>query len=334
MISPRWRELLDERLKEATASLGSVPGVRGLVVGGSVGRGEPWPLSDIDILPIDAAGTDAAAEIERRHAALIDWWAASGRAQTLDVGWLRFTDEEARAAIAADVGYAAERMSDPRWLHGLDKAFGGRGVADPEGLADAFARWASSVRFAPEVVAARVREWFRQAVAAREAAADAVAGGEPAPATIQMRQAARALRLVLVEGWGERLGSLGREWTLFERMAARRGAADFAERLAEVAGAGVEEACQRARSTPAWLAERIDLAYQARLAVGEAVTAAESARDQIAAFSVLLPRRRPEPWDAWVGAPDPRLEERLAALDRLMVEICPAGIGRPLGGDP
>jgi hypothetical protein len=213
-------------------------------------------------------------------------------------------------------------MPDPRWFHGLDKAFGGRGMADPDGLADAFARWATSVRFAPETKAARVREWTRQAVEARGAAVEAVARGEPGPATLQMRQAARALRLVLVEGWGERLGSMGREWTLFERMAARRGAADLAARLADVAGAGVQEASARARLAPAWLRERIELAYQGRLAVGEAVTAEESARDQIAAFSVLIPRRRPAPWDPWVGVPDPRLKERLAELERLTAEIC------------
>lgn len=118
MISPRWRQLLHERVEEATAALGSVPGVRGLVLGGSVGRGEPWPLSDIDLLPIVAAGADAGPEIGRSQARLVDWWAASGRAQTLDVGWLCFTDAEVEAVLGAGPGHAAERMADPRWLHG------------------------------------------------------------------------------------------------------------------------------------------------------------------------------------------------------------------------
>ena len=43
----RWQRLLEERVDEAVAALSAVPGVRGLVLGGSVGRGEPWPLSDI-----------------------------------------------------------------------------------------------------------------------------------------------------------------------------------------------------------------------------------------------------------------------------------------------
>ena len=139
----RWRDLLAERTEEAARMLGAVPGVHGLVLGGSVGRGEAWPMSDIDLLPICAV--EAHAGIAQRHAELIDWWAASGRAQTLDVGWLAFTPDEVRAAVAGGAEGAVARMGDRRWFHGIDKAFGGRGVADPEGLAESFARWATAV---------------------------------------------------------------------------------------------------------------------------------------------------------------------------------------------
>src|SRR5262245_32521733 len=94
-----WRELLAERVDEAIAELSAVDGVGGLVVGGSVGRGEPWPLSDIDMLPILVDDAQASAELERRRSFLVDWWAASGRAQTLDVGWLCFTTQEVEQAL-------------------------------------------------------------------------------------------------------------------------------------------------------------------------------------------------------------------------------------------
>ena len=45
-ISPRWRELLEHRVGEAVASLSEIPGMRGIVIGGSTGRGDPWPMSD------------------------------------------------------------------------------------------------------------------------------------------------------------------------------------------------------------------------------------------------------------------------------------------------
>jgi hypothetical protein len=42
MPTDRWRQLLQERLAEAVTVLGAVPGVHGLIVGGSMGSGEPW----------------------------------------------------------------------------------------------------------------------------------------------------------------------------------------------------------------------------------------------------------------------------------------------------
>ena len=53
---PSWRALHAERLQEAAEQLAGVPGIRGLVLGGSVAREAHWPLSDIDIIPIWQAG--------------------------------------------------------------------------------------------------------------------------------------------------------------------------------------------------------------------------------------------------------------------------------------
>ena len=302
-MGERWRELLAERVAEATRLLGALPGVSGLVVGGSVGRREPWPLSDIDILPIRAP--EAAAAIERQHALLIDWWAASGRAQTLDVGWLAFTEDEVGRAIASGPSWAAGQMGDRRWFHGP---------------AEAFARWATGVRFAPAVVAARLAIWREQARDAHRAGLAARRAGDLAAATIALREGARALRLVLIEGWGERLGSMGREWTRFERIAARHGGAAAATRIAALAGADPAAAGVVLPHTPPWLRERIDLALAARRAIGEEVSPEENARDQLAAFRVHVSRHRPDLGGAWLGLPDPDLAARFAELGALLAE--------------
>jgi len=313
--------LLKERLAEAISTLSAVPGVRGLVLAGSVGRGEPWPLSDIDMLPISAEGFDTEAEIEQRRASLVDWWAASARAQTLDIGWLRFTDQEVARAIGLGTAETAQLMGDRRWFHGMDKAYGGRGVSDPDGLAEAFAQWATKRRFEPLVVAARVQQWKVQVEDARARAIQAIGRNENAAATLALREAARALRLVLLEGWGERLCSMGREWTRFERMASAHGARHIASQLAMLADARPEDAFDRAKSAPAWLQERIDLAYAGRMEIGELVTVEENARDQLAAFAVHVLKRTAQPWGAWLGIPAPDLEHRLAKLDELIAAI-------------
>jgi hypothetical protein len=316
----RWRQLLDERLREAVTLLGRIPGVHGFIVAGSLGRAEPWPMSDIDLVPIyacaETAVAEAAAALEQRRAELVDWWAASGRAQTLDVGWLAFTTAEIREVLDAGPAQAAARMADRRWFHGLDKAYGGHAASPGDELGSAFAAWITAMRFHPDVVAARISAWRRQAEQALVEAAS-LQLSDPATSTYLMRESARALRLGLIEQWGERLGSMGREWTRFERMADRHDQRSLAARIASVAGADAAAAAQRARLAPHWLQERIDLCYAARTAIGDTVSQDENARDQLAAFTIHVVRHRPDLDGPWTGTPDNNLSAHLAELRQL-----------------
>lgn len=319
----RWKQLLDQRLHEAITVLGQTPGLHGLIVAGSVGRGKPWPMSDIDLLPIYTDSTDpaeSATQLDQRRAALVDWWAASGRAQTLDVGWLAFTTTEIRDAVAADPEQAAARIADPRWFHGLDKAYGGHAADPDDELGNAFAAWIRTVRFHPAVVTARIKIWHQQATDALAEATHAQTD-DPTKATHLLRVSARALRLVLIERWGERLGSMGREWTRFERMADRHGQRSLASRIAVLAAADPSTAERRAALAPPWLQERIDLCYAARVAVGEDVSWAENARDQIAAFTVHVVRHRPDLDGPWTNTPDPALDAHLTQLRELITQL-------------
>lgn len=316
----RWKQLLDQRLSEAVTVLGQTPGVRGFIVAGSIGRGEPWPMSDIDLLPIYTDSLEPAAQLDQRRAELVDWWAASGRAQTLDVGRLAFTAAEIRDAINAGPDHAVARMTDGRWFHSLDKAYGGHAADPQDELCTAFAAWITSIRFHPAVVSARIRAWRQQADSALAGAVRARAS-DPATATYLLRESARALRLVLLEGWGERLGSMGREWTRFERMADRHGERTLAAQVAAIAGADTASAMQRADLAPPWLKERIDLCYAARIATGEHVSQAQNARDQIAAFTVHVARHRPDLTGPWTRTPDPALDAHLGELRTLIIQL-------------
>jgi predicted nucleotidyltransferase len=322
----RWKQLLDQRLQEAITVLGQTPGVHGFIVAGSLGRGEPWPMSDIDLLPIytdstdSTDSTDPATQLDQRRAALVDWWAASGRAQTLDVGWLAFTTTEIRDAVVAGPDHAAARMAEPRWFHGLDKAYGGHAAHPDDQLSNSFAAWIHTIRFHPTVVTARINTWHQQATDALAHATQAQTD-DSAKATYLLRESARALRMVLIERWGERLGSMGREWTRFERMADRHNQRSLATQIAALAGADTDTAAQRAAHAPPWLQERIDLCYAARLAIGEDISRAQNARDQLAAFTVHVARHRPDLDGPWTGTPDPALDAHLAQLHELTTHL-------------
>lgn len=304
-----WRALHAERTTEAIDAILAVPGVVGVVLGGSVARGVAWPLSDIDLVPVWADGAVAQDDLDRAQARMVDWWAASGRAQTLDVGWIGFEVGEIKRAVEKPTHFPS-LIRDDRWFHGLDKMFSG--VGHGADSASALAAYASAVRFDPVHRAAREARWWAMA----EDQARVALHDDPVAATLAIRQAARALRLVLVERWAERLGSMGREWTLWQRMADARGF-DGRE-IVELANADAALALERAERAPLWLKERIRLSYAGRQLVGEQVSEAENARDQLSAFEIHVAKRNEPPYAEWLDVPDSDLESKRARLFDLL----------------
>jgi hypothetical protein len=65
-------------------------------------------MSDIDILPVWRARAIDDHAMAKPQARMVDWWAASGRARTLDLGWLRFDDEEVNRTTTQDSEFAAK----------------------------------------------------------------------------------------------------------------------------------------------------------------------------------------------------------------------------------
>ena len=164
-----WRAALQVRLDEAVDEVASVPSVLGVVIGGSMGGGAPWPLSDIDLLPIHRNGhaTGGRQAVEGVRQSLLARWSAQGVRTPLDVGWLSW---EVDAALAEPPAALVGRCGDARWPHAADKAFGGRGVGAGCGgqLAAGLAEWPTAARFLPSVVADRARRaWLGWAVARR-----------------------------------------------------------------------------------------------------------------------------------------------------------------------
>ncbi|MEV0804422.1 nucleotidyltransferase domain-containing protein [Kribbella sp. NPDC050281] len=288
-----WRERLTARAEEALDALAAVPGVVGLVLGGSFGRGEHWPLSDLDVIVLSSGRPvgEVATEVDWHSLALSSMWGTSGVYTAVDAGRLTFDEGEVR-----DPGDMLVRMDDSRWLHGIDKIYGGMARRDNHGVAAALLDLSTRWRFDEAVVNRRIEEWL---TAARQLLVDAerLAGDDPIGAWIAIRRAATALAEVATERWGERAGSLGRYWTQFEARAHRHGATAFADQLLTAAQAGP----QPARDVPEWLADRIALSYQARLLVGENVTPDQNARDNLLAYAGLYRGRFPTAAYAWMG---------------------------------
>ncbi len=299
-----WQAVLDDRTQQAIHALTGIPGVLGIILAGSLGRDEAWPLSDIDLLVIyeDSAAQHATQAVEAARVALLDWWAAEAYGGTsLDVGKLRFTRQEVAEALSHPPHEAAHSMDDPRWFHSLDKGYRSRTVFDPEGVATALSRWLTDARFTPDVVQARQQIRMRQMQNRAEEANRAMEGGDRNAAACALREGLHILISALMEGWGERDNSVARLGTRFERAATERGEESLAATIFRLSGLSAETVVHRMTMAPAGIRYRHQVSLAARRLVGESVTEAQDARDVLLIFGLMHMRRNRPPYEAWMG---------------------------------
>lgn len=200
-----WQRLLKQRTQRAAEVLAGVDGVMGLILCGSMGRGDPWPLSDIDMILIyeDGQSEAAAHEVEARRQELSDWWAEEGYSTGSDVGKLASTRSEVEQALSLPPGGAAHVLDNERWFHSTEKGYGGRAVFDPEGVARALSQWLTEARFASEVVRRRLEIHQSQAWQRYEEAKAALDEQNTLQAAIALRESLHALTRYLMELWGD-----------------------------------------------------------------------------------------------------------------------------------
>lgn len=299
-----WRAILDDRTQQSIRALTQISGVLGLILAGSVGRNETWPLSDIDLLVIyeDDAAEQAAQAVEGAQAALLDWWAAEAYGGTsLDVGKLRFTRHEVLEALSHPPRDAARYMDNPRWFHSLDKGYRSRAVFDPAGIATTLSSWITDARFIEDVVWARQQVRLQQMERRIEAADRALAAGDHSAALCAVREGVHTLISALMEAWGVRDNSAARLGTRFERAAAARGEQNLAGLVFRLAGLTPDAVTRAIAVAPAGIRYRHQVSLAARRLVGEAVTAEQDARDVLLIFRLMHIRGNRPPDEPWIG---------------------------------
>jgi predicted nucleotidyltransferase len=302
-----WEAILARRVEETRTTFRTVDGLHGLVLAGSVGRGDPWPLSDIDLLPIyaDDALDAAAADIDRRRRVLLARWIEEGWWTGLDIGRLRFTRSEVERVLEADEAVVPEVLGEDRWYYSLDKGYGGRALLDPAGPATALAAWFTSRRFQPQVIAFRLDRAQHEVRTAQRRCAEAVHAHDLVTATMQLREAVKWLQTWHLEQWGHRDTSLGRLGTRFAVLARAHGAAPLVETLHDLSDLDAASVWRRLETAPEWVWERHDRSWRARRHVGEPIERLDDARDTLRVCSLYGIRQVTEPpYPSWLAIPD------------------------------
>jgi len=317
-----WRTIMTARIAQAVASLAAVEGVRGLILAGSNGIGQPWPLSDIDVIPVyaDHRLHHAAAEVEQVRNAALEQWSTQGWRTGLDIGRLHFRAGELTSAFAHGSPDPVPLLADDRWYHSIDKAYGGRAVHDPDGLAAPLAAWFTANRFEPAVVAERLDRSAREVHASIATMERRLGENDLAASWGALLKAIQWRQIHLMERWGERDNSLGRFGSRFALIAERHGFADHATALDDLAMLDATSVTSRLAQAPAWVHERNDRSWKARQAVCDPVSRLESDRDVLRVCTIYgLRDITGPPYPGWLAIPDPAtLRDRAATLGAML----------------
>ncbi len=318
-----WREVVDHRLAQAIGTIRRLDGVAGLILAGSHGAGNPWPLSDIDFLPIyrDDRADEAIEAVERHCLAMMNEWSTQGWRTGLDIGRLRFTTGELRRAFASGVPDPVSMLGDDRWYHSIDKGFGGRAVFDPGGLADPLARWFTRHRFDSSVVAERLDRSVSSAMECLGNVEACLAPGRRDLAFGHLLKAVQWQQVHLMERWGERDNSLGRFGARFALAASSHGEAWLDTTLDALSGLDETTVRRRLDLAPRWVIERKDRSWAARRHIGEPVTELQNDRDVLRVATIYeLRTLTSPPFPAWLGIPesDDDLRQRVHVFSDLI----------------
>lgn len=302
-----WRAILSVRVDAAVDRIGAINGVAGVILAGSLGAGQPWPLSDIDLLPIyrDDRHDEAVPEVESCRLELLDKWSRQGWRSGLDIGRLRFTTGELARAFARGEPGPVTVLDDERWYHSIDKGYGSRAVFGTDAWSTILARWFTRHRFDPDVVAARLARSAEAAEACLQEVDVHLAAQRRDRAFASFLKAAQWHQIHLMEAWGERDSSLGRFGTRFERTATAHGESELVNGLNQLSGLDEPIVRHRLDQAPQWVTERRDRSWAARQHIGEDVTVLQNDQDVLRVSTIYGLRELTGPrFPSWLGIPE------------------------------
>ena len=302
----------------------------GIILGGSIGRGTPWPLSDIDLIYVAVDRNDPALpqRVDKIGLGLSDQSPSKGWATSVDVGKLYLTTEEAHDLVVGRRS-VKELMAFERIFHGLDKCYRGRPVfASNDCNVERFAELLTEKRFAEPVLLARQRIRLREASEAAKEARLYIEEDNLVKAAVSVELLARPLIPFLLESWHKGDRSFARLFTRYLREASRHGEDDVASQILDLFLLNRDEVEYRFKAAPPHVVERHNQSHSARRFIGEAIHEIDDQRDVLYAFSWYAIRSG-ELENRWVGlaidasAVISRLEAAISIWNGVLARVDP-----------
>ena len=327
-----WRGRIARVEVEESEYLAQLPYVKGLAVIGSVGRGSPWPLSDIDLLAVADEWQDRDPEelIRQGEHRRNDRLHRQGIPNVIEPSeWVVLGRELADAASESGEAFLS-RLEHPHWLGIVIKAEGGRAVYDPDGHVRAFLRRCNDTFYTDRLVQLWLHKVVTYCGKLLAAAEEHLQDGENMPASLDiLRTTYQQLPAGAYAVWRKVAQSSARSVTRF--LTAATEAQERTIQELYLAASRLEERTvwERFDTVPPEGRQMRDLMWEIRRGAGEELDELAVTRDtlNLSLWETVITRSSDGPRPAWTGATRDRgeveaqLEAARAFLDWLREHV-------------
>ena len=304
LVLTDWRGRIERLAEDEAARAMALPCVRAVAVIGSVGRGSPWPLSDVDLMTLaepwrgrEPHDLVAEHEAERAEALL--------RARVPNEVELRYwvlRPERAAPEVTGSTKAFVSSVSHPYHMGFVFKAHGGRALHDEDGKLAEFIRACERAVFCTDYL----RLWLGNALKeAREALARArgmADEGRARQASAQLIVGAHEASTGLYARCRELPQSIMRAVTRLQAAAQRAGEPQLLDRFLVAARLTGADMRRRLADVPEQGVRELDALLAIRRGSGEDVDHLDVARDLLHAKTYLDCRRGDgRQLDDWTG---------------------------------
>lgn len=298
-----WQSRIDRVAEQESAYFAQLPYVKAMAVIGSVGRGQPWPLSDVDLLVVtDLPGDTDAQEVVRkveivRRKRLED---ARIPVEVEAYLWAALRLAELAEACEEDDDSFLHRMKHWYWRGIVIKSQGARVVKDTAGCLTRFLERSHEVFCSPRFLDLWLGIELEQASHAMESGMGAMGQEDWEQAACELLSATGSFMSGCYAVWRFVPLSLMRCITMFQKAAEAEASQPLVGLVALLARLQEVDCWKRFESLPEAGRREIEVVYEIRKETEPGVTKLSVVRDMLHA-SAQIDRKNPASgtWDGW-----------------------------------
>ena len=335
-----WRERVARVCEEECAHFTRLAYVKGLAVIGSVGRNDPWPLSDVDLLVVAerVGGKHPNAAVRAEEQERNDRLHAAGIANDVEASIWTVTPEEIEPALAGDVSPMLGKVGELPWAWSgfLVKAHGGTMVADSAGRVTRFIERCDQIVFRSKFLSLWRQQTIDDMESRRADIGDLMASGQWSTASLWLMRMAHEITTPLYLSWGRVPQSISRCVSRFLSAAGESGRKEVGQWFLDAVRLRPEHMQARFDGLPPAGTTERDRLLAIRIGSGEDVDEITVTRDLLHVRFWVDVARSPHlgnPFPKWTGvtdAPDD-VEVQCHAVRHLLQTLCALHITDPDG---